>query len=137
MYYVPLTREDYFMAAAVIHFLKPKSDGSILGHIAQQNYKHRIYSSSGLIEHLHLDGKDRGSWSDWIADRKGLWIYSRLVLGESNDMQAVDAIIRSAPLGSLTRIIDCIVKLRLTTKQHRSTKVLPELPGQLFGQAGD
>jgi len=139
MIYVPLTGEDYFMAAAAIHFSKPKSDGGVQGHLARQNYKPKIYSSSGLIEHLHLDGKDRGSWSDWTADRRGLWIYSRLVLGDSNDMQAVDAIIRSAPLGSLTRIIDCIVKLRLNTKQHRSTAFQPELLGQLFGQvaAGD
>lgn len=134
MIYVPLTGEDYFMAAAAMHFSKPKAYGSVSSHIAQRDYIPRIYGSSELIEHLHLDGKDRGIWGEQAAERKGLWIYSRLVLGESNDMQAVDDIIRSAPLGSLTRIIDFIVKLRQTTKQHRSTTIQSELLGQLFGQ---
>jgi|GEM_PF-3441058 len=139
MIYVPLLGEDYFMAAATIYFSKPKADGSVQGHIAQRDYIPRIYNSSELIEHLHLDGKDRGIWGEQAAERKGLWIYSRLVLGESNDMQAVDAIIGSAHLGSLTRIIDCMVKLRQNTKQHRSTAFHPELLGQFFAQvaAGD
>lgn len=126
--YVPLTGEDYFMAAAAIQFSLPRADDSI-----QQANKSRIYSSSMLIEPLLLGEKDKDCLSDITAEREGLWIYSLLVLGESNDLRAIEGILDSAPLEDLAWIIDSLVKLRRSTKQRKSAKVKPESYGQVKG----
>ncbi len=139
--YVPLTDEDYFMAAAVLKFTQPKQAASSDSDQARTNSESlrqkRIGDSDALAEYLHL--KLEREYGDWYLDhqqeRKGLMIYSLLALEDGNDHSAIEAVYCKTPIRDLVRIIDCMVKLRQTTTRHKSKEAKPEALGEFFRMA--
>lgn len=65
-------------------------------------------------------------------DKTALLIYSKLMLEDLKDQEAIVSIV-DVPSRELIRIIDMMVKFRLETVNHKSRSARPEALGQFFG----
>jgi len=119
--YVPLTDGDYFKVAAVLHYNKLD--------VRTNAQKKQVIGSVKLAEIL---GSPNGIKTGSTPDKTALLIYSRLMLEDLNDQQAILSIV-DVPSRDLIRIIDMMVKFRLDTVNHKSRSAKPEALGQFFG----
>ncbi|MBU4223364.1 MAG: hypothetical protein KKA10_17375, partial [Euryarchaeota archaeon] len=120
--YVPLTDGDYFKVAAVLHYNKLD--------VETDTGNKQVISSTKLAG--VLGSPDGGAKTGDTPDKTALLIYSRLMLENLDDQQAIVSIV-DAPFGKLVRIIDMMVKFRLNTVNHKSRLAKPEVLGQFFG----
>jgi hypothetical protein len=65
-------------------------------------------------------------------DKTALLIYSKLMLEDLKDLEAIVSIV-DVPSLELIRIIDMVIKFRLETVNHKSRSARPEVLGQFFG----
>jgi len=136
--YVPLTGEDYFMAAAALKFTQQKqavsSDSNpVIKHLEKLK-RERIHDSDALANYLNLTFKRQysDSFMDHLQERRGLMIYALLALETEKDRYTIEAVYCRIPIEELVMIIDCMVKLRETTNNHKSKDAKPEAFGDFF-----
>lgn len=118
--YVPLTDGDYFKVAAVLHFNKLD--------VETNTHKKKVVGSVKLAEVLGFYNIKTGN----TPDKTALLLYSRLMLEDLKDQEAIVSIV-DVPSRELIRIIDMMVKFRLETVNHKSRSARPEVLGQFFG----
>jgi len=118
--YVPLTDGDYFKVAAVLHYNKLDVETNAL--------KKQVVGSVKLAEVLGFYNIKIGN----TPDKTALLLYSKLMLEDLKDQEAIVSIV-DVPSLELIRIIDMMVKFRLETVNHKSRSARPEVLGQFFG----